>query len=67
MAVGLPRVLVVGGGGIGAITALNLSAGAKVDVYVVLRSNYRAAMTDGFTISSVDHGIIKNWRPAHCK
>lgn len=57
------NVLLVGGGGIGTMTAVNLVAGGKANVTMVLRSNYSVVEKNGFDIKSVDHGEIKNWRP----
>lgn len=57
------NVLVVGGGGIGAIAALNLDSGRRAKVTIVLRSNYNAVEKDGYQIKSIDHGHLKGWRP----
>jgi len=57
------KVLVVGGGGVGCIVALNLVVGGQADVQVVLRSNYAAVKSKGFRIDSVDHGRLESWRP----
>lgn len=59
------NILVVGGGGIGTITALNLVAGGLAQVSLVLRSNYDAVRENGYHIDSVDHGVIEKWRPHH--
>ncbi|KAF4556071.1 Ketopantoate reductase PanE/ApbA-like protein 3 [Elsinoe fawcettii] len=58
-----PRVLVVGGGGVGTIAALNLVAGGRARVTMVLRSNYQQVMDTGYTIESVDHGTLTDWQP----
>ena len=57
------RAIVVGGGGVGAIVALNLTAGQQAEVTLSLRSNYSAVKDKGFTIDSVDHGHLEAWRP----
>ncbi|KAF2097155.1 2-dehydropantoate 2-reductase family protein [Rhizodiscina lignyota] len=57
------NVLLVGGGGVGAIGALNLEAGGLAAVTAVLRSNYQVVKDDGFEIHSCDHGVLKGWRP----
>lgn len=47
----------------GAIAALNLSAGSECRVTVVCRSNFEAVNSNGYTIESCDHGSIKSWKP----
>lgn len=59
----IPRVLVVGGGGIGTIAALNLYTGDGCHITMVLRSSYDKVIKDGFTIDSIDHGNITSWKP----
>ncbi|KAI1017935.1 hypothetical protein LB504_003913 [Fusarium proliferatum] len=59
------RVLVVGTGGIGTMSAYALEAGGKAEVTAVLRSNYEAVVRHGFDIDSVLYGEIKSWRPTH--
>ncbi|OQO05426.1 hypothetical protein B0A48_09194 [Cryoendolithus antarcticus] len=56
-------VLVVGGGGVGTIVAVNLEAGGHAKVTLVLRSNFSKVSRDGFSIRSVDHGNLNGWRP----
>ncbi|KAJ6073405.1 6-phosphogluconate dehydrogenase [Penicillium canescens] len=50
------RVLLVGGGSIGTVTALNLELGLLASVTAVLRSNYTHVH---------DHGFIIKWRPTN--
>ena len=57
-------VLVIGGGAVGAIVALNLENGGLATVTMVLRSNYKVVKERGYEIESCDHGSIKNWRPS---
>jgi ketopantoate reductase len=57
-------VLIVGGGAVGAIAALNLEAGGLAEVTVVLRSNYKVVKEQGYTIESCDHGNLHGWRPS---
>ncbi|KAI5465821.1 6-phosphogluconate dehydrogenase [Mariannaea sp. PMI_226] len=57
------RVLLVGSGGIGTISTLNLEYGGRASVTAVLRSNYKAVKEKGFTIHSIDHGEIEGFRP----
>ncbi|CAH0047319.1 unnamed protein product [Clonostachys solani] len=57
------RILLIGGGGIGTIVALNLERGAKARVSAVLRSNFETVTRFGYTIHSVDHGTLSGFRP----
>lgn len=59
------RVLVIGGGAVGAIGALNLEVGGLAEVTVVLRSNFTAVKEDGYQIDSCDHGTIQSFKPSH--
>ncbi|ORY58821.1 6-phosphogluconate dehydrogenase [Pseudomassariella vexata] len=59
------NILVVGFGGIGTITALNLEAGGQATVTGVFRSNYDAVNERGLRIWSCDHGDIPSWKPTH--
>lgn len=58
------RVLIVGGGGVGTISAYNLEQGGLAIVTMVLRSNFTAVVEKGFTIDSCNHGCVAGWRPA---
>ena len=57
------NILLVGCGGVGSITALNLETGGLAAVTAVLRSNFNAVKSAGFNIKSCDHGSISGWRP----
>jgi ketopantoate reductase len=57
------RVLVVGIGGIGTMSAYALEQGGLTEVTAVMRSNYNAALNNGIDIDSVLWGQIKGWRP----
>lgn len=57
------NVLLLGGGAVGAIAALNIEAGGLGSVTAVLRSNFNVVTEEGYTIESVDHGNFKGWRP----
>ena len=61
------NVLLVGCGGIGTISSLNLEIGGKASVTAVLRSNYEHVQKHGFSIKSVDHGEVEGFRPSSCK
>ncbi|KIA75400.1 hypothetical protein HK57_00119 [Aspergillus ustus] len=57
------RILIVGTGGIGTVSAYSLERGGAAQVTAVMRSNYEAAVRDGIDIDSVQYGQIKAWRP----
>lgn len=57
-------VLIIGGGAVGAIAALNLEVGGLANVTLVLRSNYAAVSANGFDIKSCDHGRVQGWKPS---
>lgn len=57
------NVLLVGGGAVGAIAALNIEVGGLGEVTAVLRSNFNAVQENGYVIESVDHGKLIGWRP----
>jgi ketopantoate reductase len=58
------RILVIGGGALGVLAALNLEASLGVSVSLVLRSNFDVVSKHGYDIKSCDHGELRNWRPA---
>ncbi|KAH9869681.1 hypothetical protein IAQ61_006893 [Plenodomus lingam] len=57
-------VLIIGGGAVGTIAAVNLEVGGLAAVTVVLRSNYAVVNERGYTIESCDHGNLNGWRPS---
>lgn len=57
------NVLILGGGAVGAIAAVNLEVGGLAEVTAVLRSNFKAVDKNGYIIESVDHGKLAGWRP----
>lgn len=57
------RILIVGTGGIGTVSAYSLEKGGQAEVTAVMRSNYEAAMKDGIDIDSVQYGQVKGWKP----
>jgi 2-dehydropantoate 2-reductase len=61
----LPKVLVVGSGGVGAITALSLALNGKADVTLVVRSDYDHVVKHGYEIDLVTYGQLHHWRPTH--
>ncbi len=58
----MANILIVGCGGIGTISALNLQHGGKARVTTVMRSNYDHVKEHGFHIRSVDHGVVESFR-----
>jgi hypothetical protein len=56
-------VLIIGGGAVGAIAALNLEVGSLAEVTLVLRSNYSVVNESGYNFESCDHGSVKAWKP----
>ncbi|KAK5678541.1 hypothetical protein LTS10_008985 [Elasticomyces elasticus] len=57
------NVLLVGGGSVGAIAALNLECGGLAAVTIVCRSNYSVVSKNGYSIKSCDHGAIDSFQP----
>ncbi|OQE22317.1 hypothetical protein PENSTE_c010G01868 [Penicillium steckii] len=57
------RVLIVGTGGIGTVSAYSLEKGGQAEVTAVMRSNYEAAVKNGIDIDSVQYGQVKAWKP----
>lgn len=58
------NVLLIGGGAVGAIVAINIEAGGLGAVTAVLRSNYDVVNESGYNITSIDHGELRGWKPA---
>ena len=61
------RILLIGCGGIGTITSLNLEASGQCHVTAVLRSNHDVVNSKGFSIDSIDHGKVEGYRPSESK
>lgn len=58
------RVLIVGVGGVGTMSAYALEMGGKAEVTAVMRSNYDSVQKNGISIDSCQYGNqIKGWRP----
>ncbi|KAK4542802.1 hypothetical protein LTR36_006178 [Oleoguttula mirabilis] len=57
-------VLVVGGGSVGAIAALNIESSGRTAVTIVCRSNFQIVRDGGYSIESCDHGSLRGWRPS---
>lgn len=58
------NVLLVGGGAVGTMAAVNIEAGGLGATSMVLRSNHNLVREEGYMISSIDHGLLKGWRPS---
>lgn len=58
------NVLLVGSGGVGTMAAYALEKGGRASVTAVLRSNYDTVNKEGFTINSIQHGNVKEWKPS---
>jgi ketopantoate reductase len=61
---GKNTILIIGGGAVGAIAALNLEVGGLAEVTLVLRSNYNVVNESGYNFESCDHGTVKAWKPS---
>ncbi|KAL4946568.1 hypothetical protein BDV06DRAFT_218285 [Aspergillus oleicola] len=61
------RVLVVGTGGIGTMSAYALEQGGKAEVTAVLRSNYDVVAKSGYKIDSIQYGKISRYKPANIR
>ncbi|KOH00229.1 uncharacterized protein DI49_0930 [Saccharomyces eubayanus] len=61
----MSRVLVIGAGGVGVITAVSLWFKGESDVSLVVRSDYDKVSEQGYTIESCDYGQLEGWRPHH--
>lgn len=60
-----PKVLIIGSGGVGTISALSLTHNGASDVTLVVRSDYDLIQEKGFSINSCTYGELKGWRPHH--
>lgn len=58
------NVLIVGGGGVGIVTAYALELGGEAETTLVLRSNFDAVSKNGISLDSIDYGHgIRGWKP----
>ncbi|PRT54901.1 hypothetical protein B9G98_02521 [Wickerhamiella sorbophila] len=60
----MKSVLVLGSGGVGAVTALALQSSGEADVTLIVRTDYETVMTRGYEFKSVDYGQVDGWRPS---
>ena len=51
-----PKVLVIGSGGVGAISALSLTTNNKSKVTLVVRSDFELISNNGYSIDSCTYG-----------
>lgn len=58
-----PKVLVIGSGGVGAISALSLTTNNKSEVTLVVRSDFELISNNGYSIDSCTYGKLTNWKP----
>ena len=57
------NILLIRGGAVGTIVALNIERGGLGKVNMILRSNFKTIAEKVYTIESVDHGKIEGWKP----
>lgn len=60
-----PKVLVIGSGGVGSMTAFSLVHRDRSEVTLVVRSDYDLINANGYEINSCTYGHIRNWKPHH--
>lgn len=58
-----PKVLVIGSGGVGTVSALSLTENNKSEVTLVVRSDYELIKSQGYSIDSCTYGKLTNWKP----
>ena len=58
------NICLIGSGGVGTIAAVVLEKSGQAKVTAVLRSRYEIVKENGWDIDSVDHGILRGWRPS---
>lgn len=61
------NICLIGAGGVGTISAYVLEKSQRARVTAVLRSNYELVKDQGFDIESVDHGVVRAWKPSTSK
>lgn len=61
----LPKIIVIGAGGVGVIGALSLYYKGLSNVSLVIRSDYDLVDKRGYKINSCDYGQFENWKPHH--
>ncbi|KAI5953714.1 hypothetical protein KGF54_003086 [Candida jiufengensis] len=58
-----PKVLIIGSGGVGTISALSLTHNNKSEVTLIVRSDYDLINTQGYSIDSCTYGKLTNFKP----
>ena len=61
------KVCLIGSGGVGTIAAVVLEKSGRAEVTTVLRSRFEIVQQKGWDIDSVDHGVLRGWRPSRGK
>lgn len=59
----LPKVLIIGSGGVGAIASLSLTTNGLCETSLVARSDFSFLSENGYTFNSVTYGQLSNWKP----
>lgn len=59
----LPKVLLIGAGGVGAVVAYSISYKKAATVSLVVRRDYEVVKNNGYKFNSYDHGEVNNWHP----
>jgi ketopantoate reductase len=57
------NICLIGSGGVGTIAAVVLEKSGRANVTTVLRSRYEIVKEKGWDIDSVDHGVLRGWKP----
>lgn len=58
-----PKVLVIGSGGVGSVTALSLWWRQRLEVTLIVRSDYELIKAKGIEFHSCSYGHIEGWQP----
>lgn len=59
----MPKVLLVGPGGVGSVVALGIDYTGKADLSIVVRRDYPKVSKDGYEFKSIDYGHVTHWKP----
>jgi ketopantoate reductase len=58
------NICLIGSGGVGTIASVVLEKSGLAKVTAVLRSRYQVVSEEGWDIDSVDHGVLRGWKPS---
>ena len=58
------NICLIGSGGVGTIAAVVLEKSGRAKVTAIIRSRYNIVKEKGWDIDSVDHGMLRGWRPS---